>query len=203
MELAVSSKSPKIREAIGKETRHLGIPIKLTGCHGFCQQGPIVIVEPEGIFYSRVRVEDVAEIVNSHLQNNKPVERLFYQDPATREQIPHYRDIPFYKKQQRLVLRNCGHINPEEIEDYLAVGGYRALKEVLFEMTLEKVIENIKSSGLRGRGGAGFLTGRKWELCSKAISEEKYLLCNADEGDPGAFMDRSILEADPHSVLEG
>jgi NADH:ubiquinone oxidoreductase subunit F (NADH-binding)/(2Fe-2S) ferredoxin/NAD-dependent dihydropyrimidine dehydrogenase PreA subunit len=199
----VSSKSPEIRTALEKETQRLGITTKLTGCHGFCQQGPIVIVEPDGVFYTRVGVEDVTDIVNSHLQNNKPVGRLFYQDPTTGKRIQHYRDIPFYKMQQRLILRNCGHINPEEIDDYLAVGGYEALKKVLFEMTPEKVIENINISGLRGRGGAGFPTGRKWEICSKASGEEKYIICNADEGDTGAFMDRSILEADPHSVLEG
>ncbi|MCP4606992.1 MAG: NADH-quinone oxidoreductase subunit NuoF [Proteobacteria bacterium] len=198
-----SSKSPEILAALEEETRHLGISIKLTGCHGFCQQGPIVIVEPEGVFYARTDVKDVADIVSHHLQNSKPVERLFYQDPTTGEQIPYYRDIPFYKNQQRLVLRNCGHVNPEEIEDYLAVGGYQALKKAVFEMTPEKVIENIKSSGLRGRGGAGFSTGQKWEFCYKSPGEKKYLVCNADEGDPGAFMDRSILEADPHSVLEG
>jgi NADH:ubiquinone oxidoreductase subunit F (NADH-binding)/NAD-dependent dihydropyrimidine dehydrogenase PreA subunit len=137
------------------------------------------------------------------LQNGKPVERLFYRDPVTDQPIPHYRDIAFYKNQQRIILRNCGHINPEEIEDYLSVGGYEALGKVLSEMSPEQVIEEIKKSGLRGRGGAGFPTGVKWEFCYKEPETKKYIICNADEGDPGAFMDRSILEADPHGVIEG
>jgi len=203
----VSAGSSKIREVIEEEIKKLnleGVGIKITGCHGFCQRGPIVIIEPEGIFYSEVQVEDAAEIVHSHLQNNKPVERLFYKSPATGEPIPHYRDIAFYQKQQRIIiLRNCGHINPEEIEDYLAVGGYQALKKTLLEMTPEQIIDEIKRAGLRGRGGAGFPTGKKWEFCHNAPGDQKYMICNADEGDPGAFMDRSILEADPHSVLEG
>jgi len=202
----VSLESPDIKEAIEKEISNLGImdvQVKATGCHGFCQRGPIVVIEPEGIFYSEVKVKDAAEIVSSHLQNNEPVERLFYRDPVTDEPIPYYRDIIFYKNQRRIILRNCGHIDPEEIEDYLDIDGYQALRKVLLEMTPEQVIEEIKSSGLRGRGGAGFPTGLKWEFCYKASGNEKYMICNADEGDPGAFMDRSILEADPHSLLEG
>jgi len=202
----VSLESPDIREAIEKEIEKLGlddVEVKLTGCHGFCQRGPIVVVEPEGIFYSQVKVEDVTEIVHSHLQNNKPVEHLFYRDPVTDEPIPHYQDITFYKKQQRIILRNCGHINPEDIDDCLAAGGYQGLKKTLAEMAPKQVIEEITRSGLRGRGGAGFPTGRKWEFCYNAPGTEKYIVCNADEGDPGAFMDRSILEADPHSLIEG
>ena len=202
----VSMKSPEIKSAIDEEIEKLeldDVEVKLTGCHGFCQRGPIVVVEPEGIFYSEVKTEDAAEIVHSHLQKGEPVERLFYKDPITDEPIPCYRDIAFYKGQQRIVLRNCGHINPEEIEDYLAVGGYEALKKALSEMTPEQVIEEISDSGLRGRGGAGFPTGRKWEFCYKAPGDKKYMICNADEGDPGAFMDRSILEADPHGLIEG
>jgi len=179
------------------------VDIKFTGCHGFCQRGPIVIVEPEGVFYSEVKVEDAPEIVQSHLQNGQPVERLFYRDPITDKPIPHYRDIPFYSKQQRIVLRNFGHINPEEINDYLNAGGYQALKKALKEMTPDQVIDEVKRSGLRGRGGAGFPTGLKWEFCRKEPGIEKYVICNADEGDPGAFMDRSTLEADPHALVEG
>ncbi len=203
----VSSGSPEIRRAIQEEIEKLkldSVEVKITGCHGFCQRGPIVIIEPEGIFYSEVKVEDAYEIVHSHLQTGKPVERLFYRDPITGEPIPHYRDVDFYKRQQRtIILRNCGHINPEDIEDYLTVGGYQALKTALLEMAPEQVIGEIKRAGLRGRGGAGFPAGRKWEFCYNAPGTKKYMICNADEGDPGAFMDRSILEADPHNVLEG
>ncbi len=177
--------------------------VDFTGCHGFCQQGPNVVVEPDGVFYTHVEVEDAAEIVASHLQNNKPVERLFYRDPVTGQATPHYVDINFYKQQERVILRNCGHINPEKIDDYLARGGYQSLRKVLFDMTPEQVIAEIKKSGLRGRGGAGFPTGLKWEFCRNSPGSTKYVICNADEGDPGAFMDRSILEADPHAVLEG
>lgn len=177
--------------------------VDFTGCHGFCEQGPNVVIEPEGIFYTHVQSEDVKEIVLSHLQEHKPVERLFYRDPISGKAIPLYKEINFYKKQQRIVLRNCGHINPEKIKHYIDRGGYGALKKALLEMTPEQVIEEIKNSGLRGRGGAGFPTGNKWEFCRNASGNIKYVICNADEGDPGAFMDRSILEADPHSVLEG
>ena len=199
----VSSRSPELRAALEEETRRSGILVKPTGCHGFCEQGPIVIVEPEGVFYARVDTADVTDIVGSHLQNNTPVERLFYRDPITGGQIPHYRDIPFYSRQQRLLLRNCGHINSEVIEDYIAVGGYQALRQALIEMTPQQVLECIKRSGIRGRGGAGFPTGLKWEFCRDAPGAEKYIICNADEGDPGAFMDRSLLEADPQAVVEG
>ena len=203
----VSSGSSKIIETIKEEIKNLGLEdvwVKGTGCHGFCQRGPIVVVEPEAIFYSEVTQEDVPEIVESHLKNGNPVERLFYKDPVTGEPIPRYTDVPFYSKQQRsIILRNCGHIDPEDIEDYIAVGGYEALRKVLLDLTAEHVIEEIKRSGLRGRGGAGFPTGRKWQFCHDAPGTKKYMICNADEGDPGAFMDRSILEADPHSVLEG
>ncbi len=202
----ISSGSIDIRKIIEGEIKRLGIrdvSVAITGCHGFCSRGPIVIIEPEGIFYSELKLEDAREIVHSHLKNNKPVERLFYIDPLTGKAIPHYRDITFYKMQQRVILQNCGHINPENIEEYRAVDGYKALEKALLHMKPEEIIEEIKRSGLRGRGGAGFPTGLKWELCYKSPGEKKYMVCNADEGDPGAFMDRSILEADPHSVLEG
>ncbi|MDD4923532.1 MAG: NADH-quinone oxidoreductase subunit NuoF [Dehalococcoidales bacterium] len=202
----VSGKSHEIRQALEQKTAELGlsnVKVDFTGCHGFCEQGPIAIVEPEGIFYTRLTVEDVAEIIQSHLKDGKPVERLFFKDPVSGQAIPLYKDINFYHRQQRIILRNCGHINPERINDYINRNGYNALKKVLSEMNPIQVIEEIKKSGLRGRGGAGFSTGMKWELCYKEQSDIKYMICNADEGDPGAFMDRSIMEADPHTVIEG
>lgn len=179
------------------------VHLKRTGCHGFCQRGPLVVIEPEGIFYSKVGPDDAPQIVQSLLPEGKLVERLFYYDPIIDRPIPHHRDIPFYYKQQRTVLRNCGNIDPEDIDDCLAAGGYQALQQALSEMTPEQIIGEVKSSGLRGLGGAGFPTGQKWEACWKAPGEEKYVICNADEGDPGAFQDRSVMEGDPHSVLEG
>ncbi|MBA7599721.1 Ferredoxin--NADP reductase [subsurface metagenome] len=202
----VSGKAIEIREALEKTVVEMGldgVKVDFTGCHGFCQQGPIVVVEPEGIFYAHVSVDDVPEIVQSHFRDGQPVTRLFYKDPTSGEAVPHYKDIKFYSKQQRIILRNCGHINPERIEDYIAVGGYESLRKVLLEMTPEQVIDEVKRSGLRGRGGAGFPTGVKWEFCRKAPGTQKYMICNADEGDPGAFMDRSTMEGDPHTVIEG
>jgi NADH-quinone oxidoreductase subunit F len=201
-----SSKSEQVRLALEEEVRQAGLTdatIDFTGCHGFCQQGPIVVVEPEGVFYAHVKVEDAAEIVRSHLKNGKPVERLFYRDPVTNEPIAKYSQIKFYMKQKRIILRNCGHINPERIDDYIAVEGYEALKKALTTMTPEGVIAEVKNSGLRGRGGAGFSTGTKWEFCRREPGSQKYMICNADEGDPGAFMDRSTMEGDPHTVIEG
>jgi NADH-quinone oxidoreductase subunit F len=202
----VSAGSSAILEALKAEVAKQGlkdVEVDLTGCHGFCEQGPNVVVEPEGIFYTHVQAEDAPEIVGSHLRDGKPVERLFYRDPATGKAVPYYSEINFYDKQRRVILRNCGHINPEKIEQYIARGGYGALKKALLEMTPEEVIAEIKKSGLRGRGGAGFPTGQKWEFCRNSPGERKYVICNADEGDPGAFMDRSILEADPNAVIEG
>ena len=202
-----SSKSDKITQALIEEVKRSGlaetVQIKTTGCHGFCQQGPIVIIEPEGIFYAGVKIEDAPEVVKSYFVDGKALERLFYHDPTTNKAVPLYKDIQFYSKQYRLILRNCGHINPEEIDDYIANGGYMALKKVISSMESMQVIMEIQRSGLRGRGGAGFPTGKKWEEAYKAKANPKFVVCNADEGDPGAFMDRSILEADPHSVLEG
>ena len=203
----VSSDSPKIQEALENAIIKYDlkdmVDIKLTGCHGFCQQGPIVIIEPEGIFYSHVKVKDADEIVKEHIMEGKPLKRLFYKNPLTNKTIPCYKDIPFYKHQTRVVLRNCGHINPEDIDDYIGVDGYKALNKVLKDYSPQEVIEEVLQSGLRGRGGAGFPTGLKWKFCRNAVGEPKYMICNADEGDPGAFMDRSTLEGDPHSVLEG
>ena len=165
-----------------------------TGCHGFCEQGT---------FYCQVKAEDVEEIVESHLFKGRIVERLLYHEPLTHESIPNYSEINFYKKQHRLVLENCGAINPEQIEEYIAVGGYEALAKAVTTMSPEDVIEEIKKSGLRGRGGGGFPTGMKWQFAKASVSDKKYVICNADEGDPGAFMDRSVLEGDPHKILEG
>jgi len=202
----ISGKSFEITEALKKaivEQGLQGAKVDFTGCHGFCEQGPVAIVEPEGIFYAHVTVADVQEIVESHLRDGKPVERLFYKDPVSGEAIPYHKDIKFYSMQQRIILRNCGRLNPERIEDYMATGGYESLNKVLKEMTPEQLIDEIKRSGLRGRGGAGFPTGTKWEFCHNAVGDQKYMICNADEGDPGAFMDRSTMEGDPHTVIEG
>ena len=202
----LSSGSGPVYDALKSEVARLGlkdVEVDFTGCHGFCEQGPNVVIEPEGIFYTHVQAEDALEIVSSHLRDGKPVERLFYRDPVTGEAIPLYSDMNFYKKQQRVILRNCGHINPENIDHYIDQGGYRALRKALLEMTSEQVIDEVSRAGLRGRGGAGFPTGRKWDLCRSAHGDQKYVICNADEGDPGAFMDRSILEADPNAVIEG
>ena len=202
----VSGKSIEITNALEKAVKEAGlsdVKVDFTGCHGFCEQGPIAIINPEGVFYTHVTVEDATEIVESHLRDGNPVERLFYKDPITGEAIPLYKDIKFYSKQDRIILRNCGRLNPERIEDYIAAGGYESLKKVLTEMTPEEVIEEIKRSGLRGRGGAGFSTGTKWGFCHDAPGDQKYMICNADEGDPGAFMDRSTMEGDPHTVIEG
>lgn len=201
-----SNHAEEIRHNLIKELDRLhleNITIEFSGCHGFCQRGPIVNVLPEDIFYGEVKPEDAREIAESHLKDGIFVERLFYHDPITNVAIPRYRDIDFYKKQTRYVLRNCGHINPEKIDHYILKDGYEALKKVLLKMKPDDVIAEMKKSGLRGRGGAGFPTGQKWEFCRKSPGNIKYMICNADEGDPGAFMDRSILEADPHSLVEG
>ena len=174
-----------------------------TGCRGFCAMGPIVIVYPEGLFYCQVQTSDVEELVEETLVKGRILQRLVFEVPHSQQAVPFYDEIPFYEKQQRITLRNCGVIDPESIDEYIARGGYEALGKVLSEMSSEDVIEEVKASGLRGRGGAGFLTGLKWEFTARAPGDVKYVVCNADEGDPGAFMDRSILEGDPHSVIEG
>ncbi|MFH0748875.1 MAG: NADH-ubiquinone oxidoreductase-F iron-sulfur binding region domain-containing protein [Candidatus Bathyarchaeota archaeon] len=189
-------------EAIDKKKLGDRVEVKRIGCHGFCQQGPVIAVEPEGLFYCQVQESDVNEIVESHLIGGKPIERLFYNGPSG-EKIPHYKDIPFYSKQQRVVLKNSGHIDPANIDDYIEVGGYRGLERALKNLAPEEVVEEIMKSGLRGRGGAGFPTGLKWKLCRNSPDNKKYAICNADEGDPGAFMDAAILIADPFAVLEG
>jgi NADH:ubiquinone oxidoreductase subunit F (NADH-binding)/(2Fe-2S) ferredoxin/Pyruvate/2-oxoacid:ferredoxin oxidoreductase delta subunit len=175
-----------------------------TGCHGMCEMGPIVVVYPEGSFYCRVTADDVPEIVEEHLYKGRIVQRLLYTIPGEdKVKVPHYKDIPFYGKQLRIALKNCGYINPDNIEEYIARDGYQALAKALLEITPEETLEEVKKSGLRGRGGAGFPTGRKWEFAKMAPGDKKYIICNADEGDPGAFMDRSVLEGDPHAIVEG
>ncbi|MDU6533984.1 MAG: NADH-quinone oxidoreductase subunit NuoF [Intestinibacter bartlettii] len=204
-----SSDSLQIIENLKAEIEKAGLSdhamVHLTGCFGFCAMGPIVKVYPDNVFYVHVKPEDAAEIVQSHIANNQVVERLLFEEPALDHQkVQKHEDMAFYKKQLRIALRNCGHINPEDITEYIANDGYLALAKCLEEMTPQEVIEEMKKSGLRGRGGAGFPTGVKWESASKnpAVNGKKFIVCNADEGDPGAFMDRSLLEGDPNSVLE-
>jgi NADH-quinone oxidoreductase subunit F/NADP-reducing hydrogenase subunit HndC len=203
----VSSGSKKVEAAFQAELVKKGLDkeVKIieTGCHGFCEMGPLVIIYPEGTFYVRVQESDVAELVENHLFKGRIVERLLYKEPITHEKIPSYNDIVFYKKQMRYVLANCGHIDPEDINEYIAEGGYEGLGKVLTEMQPADVVAEVKKSGLRGRGGGGFPTGMKWEFTRNAPGTKKYVVCNADEGDPGAFMDRSVLEGDPHRVIEG
>ncbi|MDY5211878.1 NADH-quinone oxidoreductase subunit NuoF [Intestinibacter sp.] len=204
-----SSDSLHIIENLKAEIEKSGLSdhamVHLTGCFGFCAMGPIVKVYPDNVFYVHVKPEDAAEIVQSHIANNQVVERLLFEEPALNHQkVQKHEDMAFYKKQLRIALRNCGHINPEDITEYIANDGYLALAKCLEEMTPQEVIDEMKKSGLRGRGGAGFPTGVKWESASKnpAVNGKKFIVCNADEGDPGAFMDRSLLEGDPNSVLE-
>lgn len=197
----------QVRDEFIKEISAKGlknnVDIRTTGCHGYCERGPIALIFPQGIFYQRLSIDDVAEIVDNTIINNKIVPRLLYSDVEAKQVIEKENDIPFYKKQTRLILGNNSMIDPHSIEDYLAIGGYSALGKVLGSMKSFEVLEDIKKSGLRGRGGGGFHTGRKWESTRDAPGDIKYVICNADEGDPGAFMDRSILEGNPHSVLEG
>lgn len=174
-----------------------------TGCHGFCEMGPLVIIYPDSTFYCRVTPEDVSVIIEEHLLKGRVVSRLLYREPLSHENIQSYSDINFYKKQMRFALANCGHINPEDINEYIAAGGYEALGKALTQMTSEQVVEEVKLAGLRGRGGGGFPTGLKWQFAKQSAGDKKYVICNADEGDPGAFMDRSLLEGDPHRIIEG
>ncbi|MBR8534137.1 NADH-quinone oxidoreductase subunit NuoF [Carboxylicivirga sediminis] len=178
------------------------VQVVRTGCFGFCEKGPVVKMVPDNTFYVQVTPEDATEIVSEHLVKGRKVERLLYTDPETQERVSESKDMGFYKKQIRIALRNCGFINPENIDEYIARDGYAALGKVLTELTPEEAIKVIIDSGLRGRGGGGFPTGLKWDITRKVEAEQKYVVCNADEGDPGAFMDRSILEGDPHAVLE-
>ena len=201
-----SSGSHKIMEKLKEELAKQGltdeVAVVQTGCHGLCALGPIMIVYPDAAFYSMVKEEDIPEIVSEHLLKGRVVKRLLYQETVTPAGVKALIDTDFYKKQHRIALRNCGIINPESIEEYIGTGGYEALGKVLTEMTPDDVIQTLMDSGLRGRGGGGFPTGLKWKLAKQNDADQKYVCCNADEGDPGAFMDRSILEGDPHAVLE-
>ena len=201
-----SSGSQQIMVALREELKKQGldeeVSVVQTGCHGLCALGPIMIVYPDATFYAMVKEEDIPEIVEEHLLKGRPVQRLLYDETVTPSGVKSLGDTDFYKKQHRIALRNCGVINPEVIEEYIGTGGYQALGKVLTEMTPDDVIQVLLDSGLRGRGGAGFPTGLKWKLAKGNAADQKYVCCNADEGDPGAFMDRSVLEGDPHAVLE-
>ena len=201
-----SSNSQKIIEAMEAEIAAKGLQDEVqvirTGCFGLCALGPIMIVYPEGCFYSEVKVEDVPEIVEEHLLKGRMVKRLLYSETVTPQEIKGLNDTNFYKKQERVALKNCGVINPENIDEYIAYDGYMALAKCLTELTPEQVIQIVKDSGLRGRGGGGFPTGLKWSFTAANQADQKYVVCNADEGDPGAFMDRSVLEGDPHCIIE-
>ncbi|HAE92576.1 MAG TPA: NADH-quinone oxidoreductase subunit F, partial [Tissierella sp.] len=196
----------KIKDLIEQKINEKGlgeeIQVVLTGCFGLCESGPNIVVYPEGVFYSHVTLEDVEEIVEEHIIKGHIVKRRLFKESLVEDKIKPVSEVNFYKKQTRIALRNCGVIAPEDIEEYIAMDGYSALAKVITEMTQEEVIKTMKDSNLRGRGGAGFPAGRKWEEAYKYDADQKYIICNADEGDPGAFMDRSILEGDPHSVLE-
>ena len=197
----------EIRDALEREIRKHGledqIEVVTTGCNGFCERGPIAVVQPDDVFYQQLNEKDIPELVEEHFLKGRHVERLMYVPGRDEKPIPRMTDIEFFKHQRLVVLRNRGRMDPEQIDEYIAFDGYRALGRALLEMKPRQIIDEIRSSGLRGRGGAGFPTGLKWELCRSTPGDEKYLICNADEGDPGAYMDRSILEADPHAVLEG
>lgn len=203
-----SNSSAKIYEEFTNQIAEKGltkeVQMVMTGCFGLCAAGPVIIVYPEGTFYSKVKVEDVTDIINEHIIKGRIVERLLYRDESGKEIRPvqALSDTNFYKKQTRVALRNCGVINPEDIDEYIANDGYQALIKCLTELQPQEVIDIVKKSGIRGRGGAGFPTGMKWQFTHDAVGDEKYVCCNADEGDPGAFMDRSVLEGDPHAVLE-
>lgn len=201
-----ASQSEKIAANLREEIKNIGLEneaqVVITGCFGFCEKGPIVKVIPDNTFYTQVKPEDCKEIVNEHVLKGRKVMRLLYVDPVTKQHVSDSKHMGFYQKQLRIALRNCGFIDPENIDEYIARDGYAALGKALTEMTPQQVIDLIKKSGLRGRGGGGFPTGLKWEIAAGNKADQKYVVCNADEGDPGAFMDRSILEGDPHSVIE-
>ena len=172
------------------------LALRITGCPGFCERGPLVVIKPENILYQQVKGEDVAEIVSETIKGNI-VDRLLYTDPNTGKKVTYEHEVPFYEKQKRLLIGDNSNIDPTIIEDYLALGGYAALSQALFEMSPEQIIKEVKKSGLRGRGGGGFPTGAKWETCRRAHGDTRYIICNCDEGDPGAFMDRSLMEGNP------
>ncbi len=191
------------KEALKESKLEKEVEIRTTGCHGFCERGPLVVLQPEGTFYQRMKPSNAKLVVNQTIKGGQLVKKLMYRDPQTKEYIQHEKDIPFYNKQMRLVFGKNGHMDPTSIHDYIVLGGYQAVAKALYKMLPEEIIEEIRKSGLRGRGGGGFPAGKKWASCRKVKGEPKYVICNADEGDPGAFMDRSLLEGNPHSVIEG
>lgn len=191
------------RKGLSKKGVRKKVALKVTGCRGLCEKGPLVTISPQNLFYQRVKPEDVPLIISETIQKGKKIDSLLYTDPSTHKKINSFQNIPFYRPQRRLLLGNNNFIDPTRIEDYIAVGGYRSWGKALGQMKPEKIIEDIKASGLRGRGGAGFPTGEKWDSCRQASGETKFVVCNCDEGDPGAYMDRSLLEGNPHSILEG
>ena len=195
----------KVKEALEAEIKkqNINVEVRATGCFGFCEKGPLVVVHPQKIFYQQVKEKDVADIVTKTVMQGEVIEKLLYRDPVTSETVMKEEDVPFYKKQKRLVFGSNGIIDPTLIESYLAIGGYTALAKALSEMSPEGIIDEVKKAGLRGRGGGGFLAGTKWEGCRKAHGSPKYIIANGDEGDPGAYMDRSLMEGNPHSVIEG
>jgi len=203
----LSNGAEQVVAALSEEMKKQGLngkaALKKTGCHGFCERGPLVMINPLDIFYQRVAVNDAADIVSETLVKGKTVERLLYVEPASQKKIPRHDEIPFYKHQVRIALRNNGRIDPTDIREYIANGGYAGLAKAVTSMSPEEIIAAVEKSGLRGRGGGGFPAGRKWRSCREAKGDVRYVVCNGDEGDPGAFMDRSIMEGDPHSVIEG
>ena len=202
----MSSQSKEIKDAFSHHLTEMGIrdeiSLVFTGCFGLCEKGPVIIVFPDETFYSHVKLEHIKEICEEHLLKGRPVEKLIVKDPINKKRVKNFSQLNFYSKQKRIALRNCGNINPLDIKEYIAKDGYHALGKVVTKMTPKQVIDEVKSSGLRGRGGGGFSTGLKWEFAYNSKNEQKYVICNADEGDPGAFMDRAILEGDPHSIIE-
>ena len=203
----VSNKSIKIKDSLEIELKKQGLEkevlVVLTGCNGFCAIGPVMTIMPEEIFYHSVTEADIPHLVEEHFLKGRPVQKLMFTPPTEKEVIPKLSDIGFFSHQMLIALRNRGLIDPEKIDEYIARDGYQAFGKTLTKMTPDEVIEEIKESGLRGRGGGGFLTGRKWASAKKSTGKPKYVICNADEGDPGAYMDRSIIESDPHSIIEG
>ena len=202
----MSSKSKEIKDTFENVLLNMGIKnevgLVLTGCFGLCEKGPVIVVYPEETFYSHVTIDDVEDICYEHLLKGRPLERLMIKDPVDKKKIKNMSQLKFYSKQRRIALRNCGNINPLDITEYIAKDGYMALAKVVTQMSSQEVVDEMIQSGLRGRGGGGFLTGKKWQFAKNSVSDKKYVICNADEGDPGAFMDRAVLEGDPHSVLE-
>ncbi len=190
------------QEEIKKQNMEGKVEVKATGCHGFCERGPLVVVKPQGIFYQRVRTKDVPEILTETVGKGKAIDRMLYADRQSGQKIVQEHDVPFYKLQKRLIFGSNGAIDPGSIDDYIGIGGYAALGKAL-KMSPESIIEEVKNAGLRGRGGAGFPTGEKWASTRRAHGDVKYVICNADEGDPGAYMDRSLVEGNPHSIIEG